>query len=463
MAAERMTSTDAAWLHMDRPTNLMVVNSVSWYGGRVDPDRLADVFRQRVLPRFRRLRQRAVEPPVTLGALAPHWADDPAFDLAAHVRQVRLPAPGGDEQLHAYVSQQASRPLDRGRPLWEMHVIDGYGQGTAVLWRSHHAIADGTALWQLTFAFLDPPAGGGRHPGQLPLLADADGDGDGDGDAPPAGPPSTGLLSAARSVLDGLRRRGPLDNLRVLAEEAQMLTRLGFGPADEHSVLRGRLTGRKRMAWSTPLPLDEVRRAARRSGATVNDLCLAAVAGALRRYLQHHGQQVNRLTAVVPVNLRPLDRPFDPGEGNRFGLAYVRLPVAATDPAERLRETKAEMDRAKATGEGLVVAGALSLMGQTPVEMERLWLDLYGNRATLVVTNVTGPQERLAFGGVPLLGSLGWVPATGSIGVGVSIGSYAGSILMGVAVDEGLVPDADVLLAALEEELAELALVTGAA
>lgn len=449
MTVEPMTSADAAWLHMDSPANLMVVNSVSWYGGRIAPDRLEAAFRERVLPRFRRLRQRAVEPPVTLGVLAPHWEDDPAFDPAHHVRRVRLPAPGGDEELHAYVSEQASHPLDRSRPLWELHLIDGYREGTAVLWRSHHAIADGTALWQLTLAWVDPPPGGGRHEGQLPMV------GDDDAAAPP---PTGGVLSAARWLADRLRRHGPLDQLGALAAEAEMLTRLGFGPADEPSVLRGRLSGRKRMTWAPPLPLQEVRRAARRSGATVNDLCLAVVAGALRRYLLAHGEQVHRLTAVVPVNLRPLDRPFDPGEGNRFGLAYVRLPVATPDPAGRLREAKAAMDRAKATGEGLVVSGALSVMGRSPVELEHLWLDVYGNRATLVVTDVTGPRQRLSFDGVPLLGDVGWVPATGSIGVGVSIGSYAGTLIVGVAVDEALVPDADVLLGALEQELAELSL-----
>jgi hypothetical protein len=156
------------------------------------------------------------------------------------------------------------------------------------------------------------------------------------------------------------------------------------------------------------------------------------------------------------VNLRPTDRPFDPGRGNHFGLAFVRLPVAEPDPAARVRAVKTAMDRVKASGEGVVVAAALSLVGQTPVQAEQWWLDLFAGRATAVVTNIAGPPEEVALAGVPLRGFTAWVPSTGPVGVGLSICSYAGELQVGVAVDEALVPDADALLTALADEVAEL-------
>ncbi|MGY2066769.1 wax ester/triacylglycerol synthase family O-acyltransferase [Blastococcus sp. SYSU DS0619] len=439
-ATERMASVDAAWLHMDRPTNLMVVTCVFWFDRPLDWDRVAAAFTERLVPAFPRFAQRVVEPPVTFGLIGPRWADVDDFDVRGHLRRVVLPAPGGDAELHAHVSGRADRPLDPGRPLWEADLIDGYGDGCAVLLRTHHAIADGTALVQALLTLADPPDGRPSHAGQRTLAA---------GSA--FGLPSRGLLRPPGG--DG-GRPGLMDHARAAVDRTAMLQRLGFAAADEPSVLRGPLSGRKLMTWSPPVPLEQVKRAGQAVGATVNDVALAAVAGALRRHLLAHGQPVERLTAVVPVNLRPPDQPLDPRRGNQFGLAFVRLPVGEPDPRARLRAVQTAMARVKATGEGLVVSGALAVMGQTPVQLEQRWLDLFAGRATAVVTNIAGPREPVALAGVPLRGFTAWVPSTGPIGVGLSICSYAGNLLVGVAVDEALVPDSDQLLAALTAEVA---------
>jgi WS/DGAT/MGAT family acyltransferase len=235
-----------------------------------------------------------------------------------------------------------------------------------------------------------------------------------------------------------------------------MLHRLGFGRSDDPSPLRGPLSGRKRLTWSSAIPLEPVKAAGRRSGATVNDLALTAVTGALRRYLEQHGVEVRRLTAVVPVNLRPLDEPMDPLRGNQFGLAFVPLPVSEPDGARRLAAVHAAMGTVKATGEGVVTSGALSVMGHLPAALEQRWLDLFAGRATAVVTNIAGPREEVSLAGVPLRGFTAWVPSTGPVGVGLAICSYAGELQIGVAVDEALVPDSEVLLAALREEVSAL-------
>src|SRR3954468_18546718 len=259
-----MTSADAAWLHMDRPTNLMVVNCVFWFDRPLDWDHVAAAFTERLIPSFPRFAQRAVDPPVTLGLIVPTWRDVEDFDVARHLRRVSLPEPGDDEQLHAYVSAQADRPLDPARPLWEAHLIDGYcgdggTGGSAVLLRTHHAIADGTALVQALLTLVDEPSGDG-HPDQLPR--------------PGRATPAPSLLSRTTAAL------------RQLGERRVMLHRLGFGRPDEPSPLRGPLSGRKRLSWSPAIPLEPVRTVGRRTGATVNDLALTAVTGAMRRYLQ---------------------------------------------------------------------------------------------------------------------------------------------------------------------------------
>jgi len=433
-APQRMSSSDTAWLHMDRPDNLMVVNCVFWFDQPLDWDRVAEAFAERLVPAYPRFAQRAVDPPVTVGLITPTWRDVDDFDVDDHLRRGTLPSPGGDAELHAYVSAQADVPLDPARPLWQAHLIDGYrgdgdGRGCAVLLRTHHAMADGTALVQALLTLVDSPGSGG-HPDQLPRPATVK-------------PPS----SVLSRTLGAVRRLGP---------RRAMLHRLGFGGSDDPSPLRGSLSGRKRLSWSQAIPLEPVRAAGRRSGATVNDLALTAVTGALRRYLDKHGVTVDRLTAVVPINLRPLDQPMDPLRGNQFGLAFVSLPVSEPDASARLSRVHAAMNRVKATGEGVVTSGALSVMGRLPTGVEQRGLDLFAGRATAVVTNIAGPREEVSLTGVPLRGFTAWVPSTGPVGVGLSICSYAGQLLLGVAVDEALVPDSELLLAALGDEVADL-------
>jgi diacylglycerol O-acyltransferase len=438
-APQRMSSSDTAWLHMDRPDNLMVVNCVFWFDQQLDWDEVATAFAERLVPAYPRFAQRAVDPPVTLGLISPTWQDADDFDVQDHFRRFTLPAPGGDAELHAYVSAQAGVALDPARPLWEAHLIDGFrgdgeGRGSAILLRTHHAMADGTALVQALLTLVDRPGSGG-HPDQLPRPA-------------MTRQPSS-LLSRA---LGAARQFGP---------RRAMVHRLGFGRPDDPSPLRGPLSGSKRLSWSRAVPLEPVRAAGKRNGATVNDLALTAVTGALQRYLDKHGVTVDRLTAIVPINLRPLDQPMNPLRGNQFGLAFVSLPVAQPDVSARLASVHAAMQRVKTTGEGVFTSGALSVMGRLPTLVEKQALNVFAGRATAVITNIAGPSEEVSLVGVPLRGFTAWVPSTGPVGVGLSICSYAGQLLLGVSVDEALVPDSELLLAALGDEVADLRQLAG--
>ena len=436
MANERMAGPDAAWLHMDRPDNLMVVNSVAWTERPLDWAAVTEAVRRRLLPAFPRFSQRVLDPPVTVGLVGPRWADVDGFEVRDHLHRHTLPAPGGDAELHAHVSRRASDPLDPSRPLWEADLIDGYRGGSAVLLRTHHAMADGTALVQAMLAMVDPPPGGGMHDDQRPHREPA------------------GVLPRAAA---GVRSwAGSLPGRDELARHGDMLRRLVTFPPDQPSPLRGPLSGDKQLTWSGSIPLEPVRSTGRTHGATVNDLALAAVTGALGRYLSGRDVEVRRVSAAVPINLRPGDRPFDARRGNQFGLAFVPLPVDEPRPVERLRRVKAAMAGAKRSGEGRAVQRALAVLGHLPTPAEQRALDLFAGRASAVVTNIPGPREQVSLAGVPIAGFLAWVPCTGPIGVGLSICSYAGRLTLGVSVDTALVPDADELLRALSDEVAAL-------
>src|SRR5829696_4993906 len=138
-----LSHADAAWLHMDRPTNRMVIKSVLWFDRPLDWDAAQAVCRERLLDRFPRFRQRVHE---RAAGRSPAWEEDEAFDPALHFHRLGLPAPGDRQALRQVVSDLASSPLDPDRPLWDMYLLEGYGDGCAVLVRMHHAIADGVAL-----------------------------------------------------------------------------------------------------------------------------------------------------------------------------------------------------------------------------------------------------------------------------------------------------------------------------
>jgi diacylglycerol O-acyltransferase len=425
-----MSSIDAAWLGMEDPTNLMMVTGVLALEGKVDVKRLCGLLDRRLAP-FERFHQRVVRP--RSRANLPHWEDDVRFDVRNHVTHVALPAPGDDAALRELVSDLMSVPLDFGKPLWHVHVIDGYGGASVVLARIHHSIADGIALVRVMLSLTDETPRSaptpttatrrGRKPFSLDWLPAAIGRGVATGQD---------LLSNPNKVLDAAR---------VGAHGAYRLGRLVVLPPDPPTVFKGELGRRKRAAWSPPLPLDDFKAIGKAFGATVNDVLVATATGALRRYLEKRGEPTSGIAirASVPVNLRPPDQAHH--MGNAFGLVFLTLPIGIIDPVRRLRAIKKEMDALKGSPEALVAFGVLSLIGRAPVEIEQLGLRFFGSKATAVLTNVPGPRAPLYLAGRRLDRVMFWVPQSGHLGLGISILSYAGGVALGIATDARLVPD----------------------
>ena len=453
MSTQRMSNADAAWLHMDRPTNLMVVNALLWFDEPLDVDRAREVVRERLVERFPRFRQRVVEPRLGIGA--PSWKDDPDFDLNLHLHRLALPAPGDDAALQELVADLMAAPLDRSKPLWHMYVIDGYGTGTAVLTRMHHCIADGIALTRVLLSLTDEqPDAGLAAPDEEPRSR-------GRADALVA-PVRAGAHIAEAALHEGFELaahpRSELPGLLGrLAADGQALAKLLLTGPDAKTVFKGELGVARRVSWTGRIELEEVKAIGRATGTTVNDVLLAAVSGALHRYMAAHGDEVDEIRAMVPFNLRPLDQPLPRELGNRFGLVYLPLPVGVATPAERLAEVHRRMDGIKHSPEGVLSYAILGLMGSTPVPVEQRLIDVFTPKTTAVMTNVPGPRQPIYFAGSKVGGVLGWVPASGGIGMGVSIFSYDGGVTIGLSVDPRLVPDPGTIIASIGEELAALA------
>src|SRR5579872_4920884 len=435
-----MSSVDAAWLGMEDPTNLMMVTGVMALDGRVDVKRLRTVLDRRLAP-FGRFHQKVVRPR-SRGGL-PHWQEDARFDIDNHVSHIALPAPGGDRALTELVSELMSTPLDFSKPLWHVHVVDGYETGSVVLARIHHCLADGIALVRVILSLTDQSADAGppRRRAERPTSA-----------APLDWLPAAVSrgVSAGQELIANPDRVAGLARLGAAA--AYRLGRLILLPPDPPTAFKGELGRRKRAAWSQALPLDDFKAVGKAFGATVNDVLVAAATGALRRYLDGRGEPTAGLAirASIPVNLRPIEDAHN--MGNSFGLVFLTLPVGIEDPVRRLRAIKKEMDGLKRSPEALVAYGVLSLMGVAPVEIEQLGLRFFGSKATAVLTNVPGPRQPLYLAGRKLDKVMFWVPQSGRLGIGISIISYDGGVMLGVATDARLVPDPERIVEAFKVE-----------
>ena len=447
-----MPAADAAWLHMDRPTNPMVVNSLSLLAGVPDHELVAELLEERLVARFPRFAQRVVDP---LGR-RPAFEDDPRFDLEAHLHRRALPAPGDRAALEELICDLITAPLDPNRPLWHVYLIEGHEGGAAVLWRIHHCIADGIALSRVLLSVTDeaadqqaPAAPGESGTGALRRVAEL-----------PAGAISVGRRLGGAVLHEGVESLAHPDHLRALASgalrDAATVAKLVGSPADASTALRSPLSGARRVAWSAPFDLAAIKDASHRRRVTINDMLLTALSAALGETLGAAGVRPEAIHAMVPFNLRSAEEPVSAELGNDFALILLELPLGELSPAERLREVSSRMGAIKSSNEAPIAYGMVGAIGLTPPWLEDRLIGFFTDKASLVVTNVPGPQGRLSFAGVPIEGVLVWAPCSGSLGMTVSIFSYAGEVTVGFMVDTAVLDDPGPLAAAYERELARL-------
>ncbi|NOX38917.1 MAG: wax ester/triacylglycerol synthase family O-acyltransferase [Calditrichaeota bacterium] len=426
--SQRMSNVDTAWLRMDDPTNLMMISGLILFKEPLEKADLRRVIENRLL-KFDRFRQRIVGLDRLFGN--PRWEDDPHLDLDYHIQEITLPAPGDATVLRHVVGQFMSQPLDFAHPLWQIHLIRNYQQGCAVLVRIHHCIADGIALVRVLLSLTDTQA-----------------------DASASTTPA--LQHPSRNNTGGGLTNGTsgwLQSLKMGAVKLYSLARLTLQKPDPRTLFKGKLGVAKIPAWSAPLPLDEVKQIGKTLGATVNDVLLSVVSGALRQYLLKRGEQIPpdlNIRAAVPFNLRP---PEDAIRlGNEFGLLFLSLPLSIEDPVERLKEVKRRSLELKRSVQSQVVFGVLNLIGMVPRAIQKLVVNFFGTKITAVMTNVPGPQHPIYLAGKEVETILFWVPQSGRTGMGVSIFSYNHHVYIGLATDAGLVPEPAEIIQELHNE-----------
>ena len=457
---DRLTSFDTSFLANERANGHMAIGAVLVCDGEPpSQEDFATHIRSRVhhLPR---LRQRLAFPPLGLGT--PFWVDDPEFDLANHLSRVSLPAPGGEAAFHDLVGEILTPPLERSRPLWQLVMVEGLEGGRfAIVYKTHHALADGFSAVDIGKLLFDPEAN--PTPSREEALWN------------PQQPPSRGALlaRALAGVWATLRRmtrwlgraaRRPSRARKRAADGVAGLwevTSAWFKPAPK-VPLNVEIGPSRSFTWAE-FPLADVKRVKNAFGVTVNDVILATTAGALRRWLRDREVPTDgmELKALVPVSVRTID---EEGElGNKLTAMRGPLPVGAVDPVERLRAVHAGMDALKSSKQPL---GAEAIWGLNdwfrdfapPLLLRPTAAINFSTRLfNLLVTNFPGPQIPFYVLGREVTGvfPVGFLARRHALAIAII--SYNGKVGFGILADRAAMPDAGRLSGYLEEAVDELA------
>jgi diacylglycerol O-acyltransferase / wax synthase len=456
---DRLTSFDTSFLANERGNGHMAIGAVLMCEGEPPSH---DEFLAHVRGRLHqvpRLRQRLLEPPLRLGT--PFWVDDSGFDLHRHVRRETLAPPGGDEELRALVGRQLAPPLDRRKPLWELVLVDGFAdERFAIVYKTHHAMADGISAVDIGMLLFDVdpeagPAGGeapwapGRTPSRRTLLRRS----------------AAGLLAVPSRTAAWLGRAGRepgrmgrrvFDRLAGLWEVAWNLAR----PAPNVPLNRPIGAGRG-FAWAN-FDLAEFKRVKNALGGTVNDVSLAVVAGALRRWLEEREVPLAglQLKALVPVSVRTED---ERGElGNKLTAMRGPIPVGVADPVERLHAVTAAMDRLKSSKQPHAAEAIWGINDwfrefAPPALLRPTAAINFSTRLfNLLVTNFPGPQVSFYVLGRRLarIYPVGFLAKDHALAVAIL--SYDGQVGVGLLADPEAIPEVGRIAVHLDAAVEEL-------
>ena len=466
--ADRLSSLDTSFLHLEDATTPMHVGSVMVFDapiGGFDYESLVTLISQRIahVPRYR---QRIKTVPGGLGN--PVWVDDTNFDMSYHVRRSALPRPGSDEQLEELVARIQPRPLDRSRPLWEVYLVEGLAEDRfAVITKTHHSLVDGISAVDIGNVLVDgnPTASEGvlttwrarPEPSSLELVVSAL--------TEAARTPSQVVETVQHGVSDVTRAVGKVAS--VASDVISTLARVSARPAPESPL--NATVGRARRYVMIGTDLEDYRKVRSRLGTgsfaeevTVNDVILATIAGAFRSWLLTRGESVypgTTIRAMVPVSVHAGD---DAPTGAQVTACFVDLPVGEPGPSMRLHQIAFAMRQQMEGGSRRAVsADTLSgLGGFAPPTMHALGARLGGMVSrrlyNVVITNVPGPQTPLYAAGARMVSTYPVTPLGREQALSIGLTSYDGGVYYGLYADRDAMPDADVLGRGVVDALHEL-------
>lgn len=455
---ERLSALDATFLEVEDTTAHMHVGAVSLFDAPplFGPDGLIDIDRIRRLvevgiERVPRYRQRLDTIPL-FGY--PVWVDDDGFNLNYHVRHVRLPTPGDERQLKRLTGRIMSQRLDRGKPLWELWIVEGVErQRVALITKAHHCMTDGVGSVELSGALMRETAEMGQRldkpPHWIPrptpsprelLLGEL---------ARRAAEPVAALDAVRQAARDPVRTFGAVrDALSGVGEAIAA----GLRPASP-TPLNTDIGPHRRFDW-LDMDLAAVKEVKSRLGGTVNDVVLSVVSGALSRFLRGRGLHPQDLDfrAMIPVNVRTEGERED--LGNRITMMVARLPLDERDPRRRLQRVTQSTTELKRSRQALGVKTLEDVSDWTLTTLFTAFVRLSTSSRpyNVVVTNVPGPQVPIYFLEAPLRAVYPLVPLNRNQALGIALFSYNKGLYWGFNADWDAIPDLHDLVEAVAKE-----------
>ncbi|MYX17985.1 wax ester/triacylglycerol synthase family O-acyltransferase [Streptomyces sp. SID8374] len=439
MGTELLAPLDLAFWHLESDAHPMHLGALAVFAPApgVTPPHILDLLRTRAaaIPRLRMCVRDVLLP---VGGAA--WTVDKDFDVHRHVRRVAVE--DGDFMAEAtrLAGELMEQPLGRGLPPWQMYLIGGADDGPfAVLVKLHHALADGMRAVAIGAGIFDEIAAAAARPTPRGRSAV---------------PPRSWLPDPREMAGMALGRIGEVGRALGVGASVVRAGRLDL----RSTAFTAPSSGTRRLA-TADLDATALQRIRRAEGGTANDILLAVVAGALRRWMAGRGEvpAATDPRALVPVSRR---RPGGAVSGNRLSAYLLDLPVGAADPRERLRTVRAAMDRNKAAGP-LKGAGAVAVLAdQLHPLAHRFGAPLAANAARmlfdLLVTSVPLPRSALSLGGCPLTALYPMAPLARGQSLAVALSTYGGRVHVGLVADGKALPDLDRLAEAVQEEFEEL-------
>jgi WS/DGAT/MGAT family acyltransferase len=465
--ADQLTALDATFLELEQDDDgaLMHIGAALVFdplpgGGTPTIDQVREHVAARLdrLPRYRQ----KLTTPRTCGFAWPSWERDPRFELEAHIRHATLPDPGSERELLDWISDFYSHRLDRRRPLWEITLLDGLaGGGWALVWKTHHCVADGVGSVGAVNLLLDSEAGDRDLPAADVATAAARGRAHERSLPRPPGilgwTAGAGLAAARSGTHALLHPRKALERSQAIVD---LLVRDELIAAPGTSLNEPIGATRRIAAVHAERELLETIRAD--LGGKLNDVVLYAAASGLRTLLLERGEELPQrgLRAMVPVNIRQAGG--DAELGNKVSSMFVELPVADADPRRRYERLRAASERHKVGGQAQAASAMVGLTELAPPMLHAgLARLLYATRLfNVTITNVPGPPQSLYSFGAPMTDIVPIVPLAAEHAVGIAVVSYAGRMTVGVIAARASVPDLDVLAAGIAASFNELAALT---
>jgi diacylglycerol O-acyltransferase len=501
-----LTPADAVWLYSEWEKNHQTVSGYMQLRGRVGRDDFMAIVRERLLETYPVFSKKAVMSRNPL--MMPHWEFDPDFDLETHVEEVQLPEPGDKATLERVIGEQRSLLLDHDHPLWKFYLIQGYDGDNSVLHgRIQHSIADGWSLVRLILSLADAEDDSQKvsvvdraRRRKRDRLAEAAASqvsaatesvaGAADkasallsvGSDVASGPEAAeetitisedqanlveagtevseqvvstvsraaeALKAAAKGAIDqlGLHAKDVVDTAELASRGVRDAVEFTLPPRPGKTILHGKVSGEKLVAWIEPVSLAEVKAIGRTYDATINDTVLGMVTNALRLYLlEKDALNVDEIFTAVPISLRKPDDPLPRTLGNKFGLVPVMYPVGLADPVDQILEIKKQIDDLKASTMPVVSFGLSSLSATFTPKVERIVHKLNQAQSLGVTTNVPGPRGPISVAGVPVVQMWGMGGLSGNMNVSFGIFSLNGELNFSITSDAAITSDPERVL-----------------